>query len=72
LLRKSTTWVFGLVFCIYYEAVLLWKMPIAWVTFWKFTWGTRKTPSDIKAQKKKEQRTTSSKFKKKGGKNNEK
>jgi len=71
-LRKSTTWVFGMVFCIYYEAVLLWQMPIAWVTFWKSTWGTRMTPSDIKAQKKKEQRTTSSKFKKKGGKNNEK
>lgn len=71
-LRKSTTWVFGMVFCIYYEAVLLWQMPIAWVTFWKSTWGTRMTPSDIKAQKKKEQRTTSSKFKKNGGKNNEK
>ncbi len=71
-LRKSTTWVFGMVFCIYYEAVLLWQMPIAWVTFWKSTWGTRMTPSDIKAQKKKEQRTTSGKLKKKGGKNNEK
>lgn len=71
-LRKSTTWVFGMVFCIYYEAVLLWQMPIAWVTFWKSTWGTRMTPSDIKAQKKKEQRATSSKSKKKGGKNSEK
>lgn len=71
-LRKSTTWVFGMVFCIYYEAVLLWQMPIAWVTFWKSTWGTRMTPSDIKAQKKKEQRATSSKFKKRGGKNSEK
>ncbi len=71
-LRKSTTWVFGMVFCIYYEAVLLWQMPIAWVTFWKSTWGTRMTPSDIKAQKKKEQRATSSKLKKRGEKNNEK
>ncbi len=71
-LRKSTTWVFGMVFCIYYEAVLLWQMPIAWVTFWKSTWGTRMTPSDIKAQKKKEQRAASSKLKKKGGKNSEK
>lgn len=71
-LRKSTTWVFGMVFCIYYEAVLLWQMPIAWVTFWKSTWGTRMTPSDIKAQKKKEQRATSSKLKKRGGKNSEK
>lgn len=55
-LRKSTTWVFGMLFCIYYEAVLLWQMPIAWVTFWKSTWGTRMTPSDIKAQKKKEKK----------------
>jgi hyaluronan synthase len=22
-------------------------MPIAWVTFWKTTWGTRMTPADI-------------------------
>jgi hyaluronan synthase len=47
LLRKSSTWVFGLWFCLYYEAVLLWQMPIAWVTFWKTTWGTRMTPADI-------------------------
>lgn len=56
LLRKSTTWIFGLIFCLYYEAVLLWQMPIAWVTFWKSTWGTRMTPSDIKAQEKKEKK----------------
>lgn len=54
--RRSTTWIFGMLFCIYYEAVLLWQMPIAWVTFWKSTWGTRMTPSDIEAQRKKEQR----------------
>lgn len=46
-LRKSSTWVFGLWFCIYYEAVLLWQMPIAWFTFWKSTWGTRLTPADL-------------------------
>lgn len=56
LLRKSTTWLFGLVFCLFYEGVLLWQMPIAWVTFWKSTWGTRMTPSDIKAREKKESR----------------
>lgn len=56
LLRKSTTWIFGLVFCLFYEGVLLWQMPIAWVTFWKSTWGTRMTPSDIKVQEKKESR----------------
>jgi hyaluronan synthase len=46
-LRKSSTWIFGLWFCLYYEAVLLWQMPIAWFTFWKTTWGTRMTPADI-------------------------
>lgn len=52
--RKSTTWIFGMVFCIFYESVLLWQMPIAWVTFWKSTWGTRMTPSDIEEKRKKE------------------
>lgn len=46
-LRKSSTWIYGLWFCLYYEAVLLWQMPIAWFTFWKTTWGTRMTPADI-------------------------
>jgi len=54
LLRKSSTWVYGFWFCLYYEAVLLWQMPFAWVTFWKTTWGTRMTPADIKAMAKKE------------------
>lgn len=54
--RKSTTWVFGMAFCIFYEVVLLWQMPIAWVTFWKSTWGTRMTLSDVEAQRKKEKR----------------
>ncbi|MFA7068236.1 MAG: glycosyltransferase family 2 protein, partial [Acidaminococcaceae bacterium] len=52
-LRKSTTWIYGLWFCVYYEAVLLWQMPIAWVTFWKSTWGTRMTPADVAEQAKK-------------------
>lgn len=56
LLRKSTTWIFGLVFCLFYEGVLLWQMPIAWVTFWKSTWGTRMTPNDIRVQEKRESR----------------
>lgn len=64
--RKSTTWIFGMLFCIYYEAVLLWQMPIAWVTFWKSTWGTRMTPSDIEAERKKEQRKASNILRKKG------
>jgi hyaluronan synthase len=65
--RKSTTWIFGMVFCIYYEAVLLWQMPIAWVTFWKSTWGTRMTPSDIEAERKKDKRKKISMLRKKGG-----
>jgi len=46
-LRRSTTWIFGMWFCLYYEAVLLWQMPVAWFTFWKSTWGTRLTPADL-------------------------
>ncbi|HWL26955.1 MAG TPA: glycosyltransferase [Ureibacillus sp.] len=45
--KKSTLWSFGIFFVIYYEFVLLWQMPVAWVTFWKSTWGTRDTPQDI-------------------------
>ncbi len=56
LLRKSSTWLFGLLFCIYYEAVLLWQMPIAWFTFWKSTWGTRMTDADVKAASRAERR----------------
>ncbi|MDV4149888.1 glycosyltransferase [Clostridium sp. AL.422] len=52
--RKSTTWIFGIVFCIFYEVVLLWQMPFAWITFWKSTWGTRMTPSDIESERKKQ------------------
>lgn len=49
-LRRSTTWVYGILFCIYYEVVLLWQMPVAWFTFWKSTWGTRMTPADLAEQ----------------------
>ena len=69
-LRRSTTWIFGMLFCLYYEGVLLWQMPIAWVTFWKSTWGTRMTPSDIEAERRKEERKSSLK-KKKGGEEND-
>lgn len=56
--KKSTLWSYGLLFCIFYEGVLLWQMPVAWVTFWKSTWGTRMTPQDIAAQEKKKRRQT--------------
>ncbi len=65
-LRKSSTWIFGMVFCLYYEAVLLWQMPVAWVTFWKSTWGTRMTPSDIEEEEKKKKKRED-KLKKKQG-----
>ena len=52
-LRKSSTWMYGMLFCLYYELVLLWQMPIAWFTFWKSTWGTRMTPEDVKAAERK-------------------
>lgn len=55
-LRRSSTWLYGLIFCIFYEVVLLWQMPIAWVTFWKSTWGTRMTPQDVEELKRKERR----------------
>ena len=55
-LRKSSTWLFGMLFCFFYESVLLWQMPIAWVTFWKSTWGTRMTPEDVEEQRRKEEK----------------
>lgn len=52
-LRRSSTWVYGIWFVIYYEAVLLWQMPVAWFSFWKSAWGTRLTAADVLAQSKK-------------------
>jgi len=56
LFKRSSIWGFGLLFVIFYEFVLLWQMPIAWVTFWKSTWGTRDTPEDILEKEKKMKR----------------
>jgi len=61
--RKSKLWIFGIVFCVFYELVLLWQMPVAWVTFWKSTWGTRETPQDVEARLKKEARKQKNKKK---------
>jgi hyaluronan synthase len=52
LLRRSSTWLYGVWFCIYYELVLLWQMPVAWFTFWKSNWGTRATPADVAEEEK--------------------
>ncbi|WP_315117269.1 glycosyltransferase [uncultured Clostridium sp.] len=54
--RRSSIWIFGFIFCLYYEFILLWQMPIAWATFWKSTWGTRMTPQDINAINRKKNR----------------
>lgn len=56
LLRKSSTWLFGIYFVLYYEFILLWQMPYAWITFWKSTWGTRMTPQDIEAEEKRKEK----------------
>ena len=56
LIRRSTTWIYALWFCIYYEAVLLWQMPVAWVTFWKTTWGTRLTQADLDELRRKQEK----------------
>lgn len=53
LMKRSSLWFYGVLFCLYYEAVLLWQMPWAWITFWVSDWGTRgskqKKPSKRKA-----------------------
>ena len=62
-IRRSTTWIYALWFCLYYEAVLLWQMPVAWVTFWKTTWGTRMTAADVEEQKRKQEKDAAKKMK---------
>lgn len=67
ILRKSTTWIYGIWFCLYYEAVLLWQMPIAWVTFWKANWGTRMTQADVDELNKKKGKQKAKEEKKHSG-----
>ena len=62
-IRRSTTWIYALWFCLYYEAVLLWQMPVAWVTFWKTTWGTRMTTADVEELKRKQEKDAAKKMK---------
>ena len=52
-LKKSSLWIYGLWFVIYYEAILLWQMPYAWITFWVSDWGTRGTKQKKEKKKKK-------------------
>ena len=41
ILNRSSLWFYGILFCLYYEGILLWQMPWAWFTFWVSHWGTR-------------------------------
>ena len=50
LMRRSSIWLYGMIYNIFHILVLVWQMPIAWFTFWKSTWGTRMTTSDLKAK----------------------
>ena len=53
ILKKSSLWFYGFLFCLYYEVILLWQMMWAWVTFWVNDWGTRgkgKKRSEAKAE----------------------
>ncbi len=67
LLRRSSTWLYGLWFCLYYELVLLWQMPVAWFTFWKSTWGTRMTPADVAEAERKAKKKAEKEARKQGG-----
>lgn len=51
-LKKSNLWIYGLWFVIYYEAILLWQMPYAWLTFWVSDWGTRGSGKKKQQEKK--------------------
>ena len=55
--RKSNLWFYGFIFCFYYVFILLWQMPVAWFTFWKSTWGTRMTPTDVAIRSRKNKST---------------
>ncbi|MHC1786756.1 MAG: glycosyltransferase [Christensenellales bacterium] len=50
LMRRSSIWLYGMLYNLYHIFVLVWQMPIAWFTFWKSTWGTRMTTSDLEAR----------------------
>lgn len=58
ILKKSSLWAHGLLFCMYYEFVLLWQMPWAWITFWVSDWGTRGNKKKKDKKKKKRKETT--------------
>ena len=52
-IRRSKLWIYGFFYTIYHIVLLIWQMPVAWLTFWKSTWGTRMTASDLSKETKK-------------------
>lgn len=58
ILKKSSLWAHGLLFCMYYEFVLLWQMPWAWITFWVSDWGTRGNKKKKEKKKKNQPQST--------------
>jgi hyaluronan synthase len=59
ILKKSSLWFYGFLFCLYYEVILLWQMIWAWLTFWVNDWGTRgkgKKRAEAEAEAKARQR----------------
>ncbi|EPR43172.1 glycosyl transferase family 2 [Desulfovibrio sp. X2] len=46
LIKRSSLWIYGVPFCLFYLVVLLWQMIPATVTFWKSDWGTRPSKFD--------------------------
>lgn len=47
MLKRSNLWIYGIPFCLFYLAVLLWQMIPATLTFWKSDWGTRPSKFDL-------------------------
>jgi hyaluronan synthase len=47
LLKKSSLWVYGIFFCLFYLTVLVWQLLPAILTFSASQWGTRATKQDV-------------------------
>jgi hyaluronan synthase len=41
--QRSRLWFYGVPFCFFYMFILIWQLPWAIATYWKSSWGTRKT-----------------------------
>jgi hyaluronan synthase len=52
MLKKSSLWVYGIFFCLFYLTVLVWQLIPAMLTFSVSNWGTRSTAEDVAAGRK--------------------